>query len=160
MVGLLSTAYLDSRLTLCNRGLSNAFGVFQTYYSSTIMSNESSSTIAWIGSVQTFLTMLSGIFAGWLIDSGRVRLVMLSGLVLQVFGMFMTSLGSKYWHIFLSQGICVGLGSGLLALTALAILPLYFSKRRLLAGGIAATGSGLCKLIYDNVRKCGDTKQV
>ena len=75
---------------------------------------------------------------------------MLSGLILEVFGMFMTSLGSKYWHILLSQGICVGLGSGLLALTALAILPLYFSKRRLLAGGIAATGSGLCKLIHDN----------
>ena len=70
---------------------------------------------------------------------------MVTGMFLEVFGMFMTSLGSKYWQILLSQGICVGLGSGLLALTSLAILPLYFVKRRLLAGGIAATGSGLCK---------------
>ncbi|KAI9751560.1 MAG: hypothetical protein M4579_006015 [Chaenotheca gracillima] len=129
-------------------GLSNSFGVFQTYYSTTILRETSSSTIAWIGSIQTFLTMFTGVFSGWLVDSGRHRLVMFTGLVLEVFGMFMTSLGSKYWHFLLAQGICVGLGSGLLALTSLAILPLYFSKRRLLAGGIAATGSGLSGTLF------------
>ena len=55
----------------------------------------------------------------------------------------MTSLGTKYWHFLLAQGICVGLGSGLLAVTSPTILAMFFSKRRLLAGGIASTGGGV-----------------
>ena len=89
--------------------------------------------------------MFMGVFAGWLMDTGRVRISMLGGMAFSVFGMLMTSLGSNYWHFLLSQGICVGLGSGLLAVTSLALLPLYFTKRRMLAGGIVATGSGLGK---------------
>ncbi len=57
--------------------------------------------------------------------------------------MFMTSLCSRYWQVLLAQGICVGLGSGLLGLTSAAVIPLYFSSRRMVATGIAATGSSL-----------------
>ena len=95
--------------------------------------------------------MFMGLFAGWLMDTGRVRLSMLLGLGLSVFGMVMTSLGSKYWHFLLAQGVSVGLGSGLLAVTSLALLPLYFVKRRMLAGGIVATASGLGEYIKNHL---------
>lgn len=89
--------------------------------------------------------MLVGIFAGWLIDAGYLRLILISGTFLEVFGMLMTSLCDQYWQILLAQGICVGLGSGLLGLTSVAIIPLYFSSKRMIATGIAATGSSLGK---------------
>lgn len=87
--------------------------------------------------------MLVGIFAGWLIDAGYLRPILIAGTFLEVFGMFMTSLCTQYWQILLAQGVCVGLGSGLLGLTSVAIIPLYFSSRRMIATGIAATGSSL-----------------
>ena len=78
-----------------------------------------------------------------MVDYGYVRQVLFFGTFMEVFGMFMASLGSQYWHFLLSQGLRVGCGSGLLSLVSLAILPMYFTKRLMLAGGVAATGSGL-----------------
>ena len=69
------------------RGLSNAFGVFETYYLTVIIPHSSSNSITWIGSVQSFLTGLTGVFGGWLIDSGRYRLIIVAGTFLEVFGM-------------------------------------------------------------------------
>lgn len=95
--------------------------------------------------MQTFFNMFMGVLAGALLDSGYIRVAMITGAFLEVFGMFMTSLSSQYWHFILAQGLCVGLGSGLLSLTSLAIIPLYWQKRRMTAAGLAATGSGLGK---------------
>lgn len=69
------------------RGLSNAFGVFETHYSTTIIPHSTTNSIAWIGSIQSFLTGLTGVFGGWVIDSGRYRLVLVMGTFLEVFGM-------------------------------------------------------------------------
>lgn len=57
--------------------------------------------------------------------------------------MLMTSFATEYWQILLAQGICVGIGSGLLGLTSVSVIPLYFAKKRMIATGIAATGSSL-----------------
>ncbi|PLB38219.1 MFS general substrate transporter [Aspergillus candidus] len=129
-------------------GLTNSFGVFETYYSHTHLPTSSPSAISWIGSIQLFLTMLVGVFAGWFLDAGHLRILLIMGTFLEVFGMFMTSLSTTYWQILLAQGICVGLGSGLLGLTSVAVIPLYFSKKRMIATGIAATGSSLAGIIY------------
>jgi MFS family permease len=87
--------------------------------------------------------MLLGTLAGWILDSGYLHVLLVAGTLLEVLGMFMTSLSSKYWQVLLAQGICVGLGSGLLGLTSVAVIPLYFSSKKMLATGIAATGSSI-----------------
>lgn len=60
-----------------------------------------------------------------------------------VFGMMMTSICKKYWQFMLAQGICVGVGNGILFIAGVAIIPTYFAKRRGLAAGIAASGSSV-----------------
>lgn len=132
------------------RGLTNSFGVFETFYTEDLLKTSSASAISWIGSIQLFLTMVVGVFAGWFLDAGYLQPLLLAGSFLEVFGMFMTSLCTKYWQVLLAQGICVGLGSGLLGLTSVAVIPLYFSKKRMIALGIAATGSSLGQLQLQN----------
>ncbi|KAJ5921218.1 MFS general substrate transporter [Penicillium verhagenii] len=129
-------------------GLTNSFGVFETFYTENLLATSSASAISWIGSIQLFLTMLVGVFAGWFLDAGYLQALLITGTFLEVFGIFMTSLCTTYWQVLLAQGICVGLGSGLLGLTSVAVIPLYFSKRRMVALGIAATGSSLAGIIY------------
>ncbi|KAL4889083.1 MFS general substrate transporter [Aspergillus ambiguus] len=129
-------------------GLTNSFGVFETFYTDTYLTTSTPSAISWIGSIQLFLTMLVGVFAGWFLDAGYLQILLLLGSFLEVFGMFMTSLSTTYWQVLLAQGICVGVGSGLLGLTSVAVIPLYFSKRRMIATGIAATGSSLAGIVY------------
>lgn len=60
-----------------------------------------------------------------------------------VFGMMMTSLCSQYWQAILAQGLTVGFGCACFFVPSVAIIPLYFDKRRALAMGVAAAGSSL-----------------
>ncbi|KAL0940314.1 major facilitator superfamily transporter [Colletotrichum truncatum] len=129
-------------------GLSNSFGVFQAYYSNTLLPDTNPSTIAWIGSIQIFLMMLIGVCAGWLLDAGYLRFILICGTTMTSLGLFMLSLCTTYWQILLAQAFCVGTGSGLLGLTCVAVIPLYFRRRRMVATGIAATGSSLAGIVY------------
>lgn len=121
-----------------------SYGSFQQYYKSTPITGEtSSSTIAWIGSLQVFLLMLGGALTGTLYDSGRFRAMLYVGSFLMVFGLMMTSMCHSYWQFILAQSICAGSGMGLVALGALATTGTWFVKRRGLAVGIGSTGASV-----------------
>ncbi|KAF3402236.1 Riboflavin transporter MCH5 [Talaromyces pinophilus] len=85
---------------------------------------------------------------GGAFDGGHFYPVVSLGIFLEVFGMMMTSLGTKYYQIFLAQGLCVGLGSGCLFTPAISLVGTYFSTRRALATGIAASGSSVGGVIF------------
>lgn len=60
----------------------------------------------------------------------------------------MTSLCKQYWQTILAQAICIGIGNGCLFIPSVAILPQYFSTKKALANGLAASGSSLGGVIY------------
>ncbi|OIW28055.1 MFS general substrate transporter [Coniochaeta ligniaria NRRL 30616] len=130
-------------------GLINTFGVYQTYYETTLLAGRtSSSAISWIGSIQACLLLVLGLVSGPLYDGGWFRTTMTAGLFLIALGMFMTSLATEYWQLILAQGICVGAGMGLSFLPSTAILAQYFSSRRALAIGVASAGSPLAGIVF------------
>lgn len=90
-----------------------------------------------------FLLVFGGVAAGPLYDYGYLRALVSTGSFLVVLGMMMTSLCTTYWQVMLAQALVVGLGSGCLFVPSIAILPTYFSTKRALAQGIAASGSSL-----------------
>lgn len=55
----------------------------------------------------------------------------------------MLSLCNQYYQVVLAQGLCTGLGGGLIYVPALAIVSSQFSTKRPLAVGIASTGSNI-----------------
>ena len=119
------------------------FGVFQTYYQTTLLTSQTPSNISWIGSSQVFLLFLGGTLAGPAFDMGYLRSLLVFGTVLICFGMFMTSLCSEYWQIFLAQGVVTGLGFGCLFLPSAIIVAQYFTTKKALAFGIASLGGSL-----------------
>jgi MFS family permease len=127
-------------------GVANGYGIFQQYYTQAL--GESASNISWVGSVQIFLLFLVGVAAGRLTDAGYFRIVFAVGVFLQLLGIFMTSLCTKYWQIFLAQGVCLGLGNGCTFVPSLAILSQYFKKYRAFAVGLAAAGGAVGGLVY------------
>ncbi|KZF21754.1 putative MFS monocarboxylate transporter [Xylona heveae TC161] len=120
-------------------GYISSFGVFQTYYVETL--GHEPSDISWVGSVQIFLLFFVGTFSGRATDAGYYRHIFVFGTTLQLLGMFTTSLCTKYWQLFLAQGICTGIGDGLVFCPTIALLATYFSKNRALALGISACGT-------------------
>ncbi|KAJ6167157.1 hypothetical protein N7470_002604 [Penicillium chermesinum] len=129
-------------------GMINTFGVFQTYYESGELFTASSSDISWIGAIQSFLLQLTGLIAGPLYDRGHLRLLLLTGSFMVVFGLMMLSLCKEFWQVLLSQAFCIGIGGGLLFTPTVSLLPTYFSSRMGLAVGIASSGSSLGGIIY------------
>ena len=104
--------------------------------------------ISWIGSIQAFLVQFIGAATGPLYDAGLFKALVVTGSVLVSFGTLMTSLCTHYWQILLAQAFCVGLGAGCLYIPSVALLPQYFTTKRTLVTGIAASGSSLGGVIY------------
>ncbi|KAK5045825.1 hypothetical protein LTR84_008918 [Exophiala bonariae] len=131
-------------------GITNAFGAFQTYYNSPggLLPTVSNSNLSWIGSLQAFLMLVVGIITGPLYDAGYFRHLLYFGSFLVVFGMMMTSLAGNYWEVLLAQAVTIGVGSGCLFIPSVAIMPQYFTTRKVIATGIAASGSAIAGVIY------------
>jgi MFS family permease len=129
-------------VTTNHRGIVSTFGAFQTYYELNHLSHKSASQISWIGSTQAFLLLLVGVLTGPLYDWGYFRTLIFAGCFLEVFGMMMVSICREYWQAVLAQALLVGVGCGCTFIPSVAILPSYFSTKKGLANGIAASGSG------------------
>lgn len=128
-------------------GYGTGFAVFQLYYKETL--HLPASQISWVGSVQIFLCFLVGMISGRLSDAGYSKYLYATGASLVVFGMFMTSLvDGTYWQIFLAQGICNGIGGGLMFMPATANIATYFKKKRSLAVALNGCGSSTGAILY------------
>jgi MFS family permease len=127
-------------------GFVNSFGAFQTYYSSTL--NLPQSTISWIGSTQAFLMFFLGAFSGRAFDAGLLRPVIILGIIVQLVGMFCMSLSTKYWQLFVTQGVLTGIGGGIFFCPSMGLLSTYFSKHRGIAVGISTTGNSTGGIIF------------
>ena len=146
-------------------GWINCIGVFQEYYQTHQLRNYSSSTIAWIPSLEAFMMFFGGPIVGRLYDNYGPREILLVGTILHVFGLMMTSLCTQYYQFILAQGICSPIGSSLIfysgmnnmtflseivltATPAMSSVPTWFLKWRALAFGVVAAGSSLGGVIF------------
>jgi MFS family permease len=136
-------------ILFCTWGFINSFGFFQAYYEENLGSGVSGSRVSWIASVQVFLLSFIGSFSGRLMDAGYYRYCLIGGFTFQIIGIFMISLCKQYWQVFLAQGLCCGLGDGLLFCPTTALIATYFvKKRRAIALGLTLSGSSTGGLIF------------
>ncbi|KAL7625285.1 hypothetical protein AAE478_004501 [Parahypoxylon ruwenzoriense] len=127
-------------------GYGAAFGIYQLYYTETL--KLPSAQISWIGSIQIFLNNLTCTAAGRLADAGYAREAVLAGSFIALLGTFMTSLATEYWQIFLAQGVCTGIGLGLMYMPTITIVSSYFKERRGLALTLSTAGTGTGSIIF------------
>ncbi|KAI6765849.1 hypothetical protein HG530_006919 [Fusarium avenaceum] len=132
-------------------GFTNSFGALQSHFIDTY--NEPSSTVSWVGSMQIFLYFFIGVFSGRLTDAGYFRVTFLAGSLASVVGIFAASFGSELWIMFLTLGLGVGLGNGLMSCPMFAVMSPYFSARRGLAIGITTCGSCTGGLVYSAIMR-------
>lgn len=131
-------------------GYISSFGLFQAYYATTL--NRPSSDISWVGSIQIFLLFFIGTISGRAMDAGYFRSLVVSGCSMQLLGVFATSGATKYWQLFLAQGLVQGLGNGLLFTPTVALVSVYFSTRRAFALGLTACGAPIGGVVFPLVK--------
>lgn len=126
-----------------------SFGVFQTYYISAL--NRPASDISWIGSLQVFLIFFVGTFSGRALDMGYFRSFYIIGSTIQFLGVFMTSISTKYWQLILAQGLCTGLGTGLIFCPVTGLVATHFSKHRVFALAFCLAGGSAGGMVFPAV---------
>ncbi|KAI0114105.1 MFS transporter, MCP family, solute carrier family 16, member 6 [Nemania sp. FL0031] len=129
-------------------GVAASYSVYLGYYLSHDLFTEGRPIdYALVGGFNFVFALLVAPLATLLGRLHGVRTPMLLGVVLLPVGLISASFATKIWQLYLSQGLCVGLGIGLIYIPATAIVPQWFSARRSLANGICAAGSGVGGLI-------------
>ncbi|KAH8813395.1 MFS general substrate transporter [Flagelloscypha sp. PMI_526] len=134
-------------------GLINSWGVFQSYYSTTLLKETDASSIAWIGSVQYALVFLPGLISGRLFDLGHFHIPYAFWSVMLIISIFVTAECRTYWQFLLCQGFAQGVAAGMSFGPTMAILGHWFLKRRGLALGISALGSSTGGTIFPIVAR-------
>ncbi|KAG1888573.1 major facilitator superfamily domain-containing protein [Suillus subluteus] len=145
-----ATAFGAFLVQFCGFGYTASFGVYQDFYTQHYLTNETSSAISWIGSTSAFLITSLGLVSGFLHDRGYFYHLMIAGSFLQSFCLFMLSLSKpdQYYQIFLSQGLGLGIASGLMYIPSIAVISHHFRRRRTLVMTFVATGSSLGAIIH------------
>ena len=133
-------------------GYIGSWGLFEAYYQKAF--DRPSSDISWVGSIQIFLVFFVGAVSGRAFDAGYLRTTLAIGNLLQVIGVFATSWAQNYWQLFLSQGICCGLGFGLVFCPVISLISTYYpDKTRALAVAFAACGAATGGMVFPAIAK-------
>ncbi|KAJ7201076.1 MFS general substrate transporter [Mycena pura] len=144
------TVFGSALILFSTFGVSLSFGVLEDYYTRNFLNHSSASDVSWIGSMQLFLDFSIGLPAGKLFDDGHYRMLMTSGTAIFIFSFFMLSVcePNRYYQVFLSQGVGMGIGMGLLFVPAVSLPSHYFRAKRSLVMGMAFAGSSLGGVVF------------
>ncbi|KIK62268.1 hypothetical protein GYMLUDRAFT_242947 [Collybiopsis luxurians FD-317 M1] len=136
-------------IQFCGFGYSSSFGVYQAYYTTVYITNESASTISWIGGVNASFTIFFGLISGRLFDKGYFYHMVWGGAVLDIICLWLLTLAKpdSFYQNFLAQGIGCGIAQGMMYLPCIAVVSHYFRQRRALAMTIVASGSSMGSIV-------------
>ncbi|KAK0244567.1 MFS general substrate transporter [Armillaria nabsnona] len=129
----------------CIIGVPLSFGVTESFYAREYLADYTPSQINWIGSLQLCLMYLLGLAVAGLFDAGHFHFISIAGSILFLFSIFMLSLAKEgqYYQVFLSQGLGMGIGTGIMYTPTSSVVAHHFRKRRSIAMGIITTGSAI-----------------
>lgn len=131
-------------------GVNAAWGVFLAYFRSReTFERATQLQYALIGGLSISQSLMVSPLVGILNERMGTRLTLLFGTILISCSLLASSFATQVWHLFLAQGACFGYGMGMPYITASAVLPQWFQKRRSLALGIASSGAGVGGLAYN-----------
>lgn len=104
---------------------------------------------SFVGGVSVGMALCVSPLANVLTGAFGYRVPMMLGCVLEAASFVCASFATEFWHLFLSQGVLFGVGMGLLFAPSVGIPSRWFSRRRALATGICAGGSGLGGVVFN-----------
>ncbi len=128
-------------ICFCVDGCTSSIGIMISYWSTYF--DVDAFVLSWISSIQVFCTYALGPLAGSLIGRFGITMVAIAGGVIAAMGHFLTGVIGNFVSLYLLFGVIVGLGYGLLYMSAIVAVTTGFNEFRPMAMGIMACGSGI-----------------
>ncbi|CDH49075.1 predicted protein [Lichtheimia corymbifera JMRC:FSU:9682] len=92
-----------------------------------------------------------GLAAQFLLEAFGTKVVAVIAGALTTLGMFLASISTKIYQLYLSQGVCFGSGVSIMYITIINCTLPYFERRRGLAMGILASATGAGGLLISQL---------
>lgn len=98
--------------------------------------------ISFVGSASMALLLALGVFITPVIQKIGYRGTMMIGTIGAPLSLILASFATQLWHVYLSQGILLGITSAFVFQPSVTLPSQWFTAKRALATGIAVSGSG------------------
>lgn len=133
-------------VSLIADGVSFSFGLLFTEWLKYF--NESPAKTSWIGSLFLAVPLMSGPIMSNLVDRYGCRSMTILGGVISGLGFFLSAFCNSVECLYMTFGVLSGIGLGFAYVTAVVSIAFWFEKKRNLAIGIGASGTGLGTFMY------------
>lgn len=127
-------------------GISFSFGLLYIEFLDEFQASKS--TTAWIGSLFIAVPLLSGPVMSALVDRYGCRSMTILGGIISTIGFVLASISRSLEMMMITFGVIAGLGLGLVYVTAVVSIAYWFEKKRNLAMGLGACGTGVGTFVY------------
>ncbi|KAI9850045.1 MAG: hypothetical protein M1838_006160 [Thelocarpon superellum] len=130
-------------------GINSSYGVFLAYYlSNNTFAGATYLDYAFIGGLSYSQCLMVSPVANTITRLWGTRTTLFVGVFFETLALFGASFATEKWHLFLTQGLCLGWGIGFQHVGSAGIISQWFHERRSLANGIGNAGSGFGGLVY------------
>ncbi|KAI5958736.1 uncharacterized protein KGF55_005735 [Candida pseudojiufengensis] len=130
-------------------GANAGYGVFLNYYlNSNTFPEATEYDFALIGGIVVFCANFFSPVSAFLYKIMGFKYVCGLGIIFQTLGWIAASFATRVWHLYLSQGVAVGISFSLIFIPATLVLPTWFVKQRAGSMGLCVSGAGLGGLIF------------
>ncbi|CAI6350311.1 unnamed protein product [Macrosiphum euphorbiae] len=133
-------------ICLISDGISFSFGLLYIEFLKEFQ--ESKSKTAWIGSLFMAVPLILGPVGSALVDKFGCRKMTILGGVISGLGFIISSFADSIEMVFFTFGFLSGLGLCLCYVTAVVSIAYWFDKKRTLATGLGACGTGIGTFLY------------
>ncbi|KAI7858908.1 major facilitator superfamily domain-containing protein [Circinella umbellata] len=124
-------------------GIVTSYGIFSyAYATSTLQGKATTLELMTVGSV---INVSLNVFSPLTVILARLGTRFNYGLggIFTSLGLFLASLSTEVWHLYLTQGVLFGFGCSFLYMSIATVIPQWFTTRRATAMGICSAGTGL-----------------
>ncbi|KAI5818153.1 major facilitator superfamily domain-containing protein [Pyronema omphalodes] len=136
-------------INACTWGVNSSYGVYLAHYlHENVYPGATPLMYAFIGGLSISSSMIIGPLATLCLRKTSTRIVMMAGVFIETGALIAASFSKQIWHLFLTQGVLFGIGMGFLFTGSVGVISQWFAKKRSVATGITAAGSGIGGLIF------------
>lgn len=133
-------------ISMAADGVSFSFGLMYIEFRREF--GASNSKTAWIGSLFMAVPLLTGPIMSSLVDRYGCRHMTILGGFIAGIGFILSCFSQSIEVMYLTFGVLAGIGLGLCYVTAVVSIAYWFDKKRTLAVGLGACGTGIGTFVY------------
>ncbi|KAJ8972058.1 hypothetical protein NQ317_010927 [Molorchus minor] len=130
-------------------GISFSFGLL--FFEFLKEFNASSSETSWIGSLFMAVPLLTGPIMSSFVDKYGCRSMTILGGIIAAIGFIISHKVKSLGIMYLTFGVLSGLGLGLIYVTVVVSIAFWFDKKRTLAMGLSAAGTGIGTFVFSPI---------